>query len=76
LVDYDAKSAETLKFFKILQNKLHFSITGKCAAEIIATRADAQKPNMGLTNWAGGKACENQMYILLRIISMPRNYLA
>jgi hypothetical protein len=55
-VDYDAKSEETLKFFKILQNKLHFSITGKCAAEIIATRADAQKPNMGLTNWAGGQS--------------------
>lgn len=44
---------ETQEFFKIVQNKLHFAISGKTAAEIIAERADAAKPNMGLTSWKG-----------------------
>lgn len=48
-VDYDPKSGESLEFFKIVQNKLHFAISGKTAAELIADRADANKPNMGLT---------------------------
>jgi hypothetical protein len=52
-VDYDPKAEETIEFFKIVQNKLHFAITGRTAAELIADRADASKPNMGLTAWRG-----------------------
>jgi hypothetical protein len=49
--DYDPKSQETLLFFKMVQNKLHFAIHGHTAAEIIAERADAEKTHMGLTTW-------------------------
>lgn len=49
--DYDPKAEITLTFFKTVQNKLHWAITGKTAAEIIAERADSSKPNMGLTTW-------------------------
>jgi hypothetical protein len=53
--DYDPSASETAEFFKIIQNKLHWAITGKTAAELIAQRSDASKPNMGLTSWAGAK---------------------
>jgi hypothetical protein len=49
--DYDPKSQETLLFFKMVQNKLHFAIHGHTAAEIIVERADATKDYMGLTTW-------------------------
>jgi len=54
-VDYDPKAEETLEFFSIVQNKLHFAISGKTAAELISGRVDARKPNMGLTAWKGVK---------------------
>ena len=53
--DYDPKAKETLEFFRIVQNKLHFAVSGKTAAELIAQRAGASRPNMGLTSWKGGK---------------------
>ena len=53
--DYDPSAAETAEFFKIIQNKLHWAITGKTAAELIAQRSDVSKPNLGLTSWAGAK---------------------
>lgn len=49
--DYDPKSDITQKFYATVQNKLHFAITGKTAAEIITERANSSKPNMGLTTW-------------------------
>ena len=49
--DYSPDSDITIKFFATVQNKLHFAITGKTAAEIIKERADSRKPNMGLTTW-------------------------
>jgi hypothetical protein len=49
--DYDPKSQETLLFFKMVQNKLHFAIHGHTAAEIIIERADATRQHMGLTTW-------------------------
>jgi hypothetical protein len=52
--DYQPEDQETQVFFQTVQNKLHFAITGKTAPELIAGRADAQKPNMGLTTWKGG----------------------
>lgn len=50
-VDYNKKSEEAYKFFKIVQNKLHYAITGKTAAELIYERVDSEKLNMGLTSW-------------------------
>ncbi|MGH7485168.1 MAG: RhuM family protein, partial [bacterium] len=51
--DYQPSAPECVKFFKIIQNKLHFASTGSTAAELIAARADYTKPNMGLTSWKG-----------------------
>jgi hypothetical protein len=53
--DYDPNAEETLEFFSIVQNKLHFAVSGKTAAEIISERADTSKPNKGLTSWKGAK---------------------
>lgn len=50
-VDYDPNAEITKKFFKTVQNKLHYSVTGNTAAEIIYNRVDADKEHMGLTNW-------------------------
>lgn len=52
-VDYDPTDETSITFFKTIQNKIHWAITGKTAAEIIATRANSTEPNMGLTNWRG-----------------------
>lgn len=52
-VDYDPKSAQSIRFFKIVQNKLHFAAHGHTAAEVIYERADANKPFMGLTSFSG-----------------------
>ena len=49
--DYNPKAEEAYTFFKIVQNKLHYAISGHTAAELIYTRANANKENMGLTNW-------------------------
>lgn len=50
-VDYDKDAEITKNFFKTVQNKLHYSVTGNTAAEIIYNRVDADKEHMGLTNW-------------------------
>ena len=50
-IDYDRSSPITKEFFATVQNKFHFAITGKTAAEIIYNKADAQKPFMGLNTW-------------------------
>jgi hypothetical protein len=52
--DYDPGRKETMEFFQIIQNRLHFAATGQTAPELIAARADHSKPNMGLTSWKGG----------------------
>ncbi|MCR5495366.1 MAG: virulence RhuM family protein [Treponema sp.] len=52
-VDYNPKSEESIKFFKLVQNKLHYAAHGHTAAEIIYERADSQKPFMGLTSFEG-----------------------
>ena len=49
--DYNPKSEEAYTFFKIVQNKLHYAISGHTAAELIYNRANANKKHMGLTNW-------------------------
>ena len=50
-VDYNKDSEEAYTFFKIVQNKLHYAITGKTAAELIFERVDSEKTHMGLTSW-------------------------
>lgn len=67
-VDYDSKAKETQEFFSIVQNKLHFAIAGKTAAELIAERADAAKPNMGLTSRKGAKVRRGD-------VTIAKNYL-
>jgi hypothetical protein len=54
-VDYDGQSERAQKFFATVQNKMLHAITGQTAAELICTRADEAKPNMGLTAWKGSK---------------------
>ena len=49
-IDYRNDAQETELFFKTVQNKMHFAVSGKTAAELIAERADSKKPLMGLTN--------------------------
>ncbi len=50
-IDYEPNAAQTREFYATVQNKLHWAIHGRTAAEIISERADASKPNMGLTTW-------------------------
>jgi hypothetical protein len=49
--DYEPSLPETTQFFRIIQNKLHFAVTGQTAAELIARRLSRDLPNMGLTSW-------------------------
>ena len=51
--DYQPESADTAQFFRIIQNKLHYAVSGKTAAEIVSERANHTLPNMGLTVWKG-----------------------
>jgi hypothetical protein len=67
-VDYDPSTPETKEFFQVVQNKLHWTITGSTAAEIVADRADASKPNMGLTTWKGAKVRKAD-------VTVAKNYL-
>lgn len=67
-VDYDPKSDESIRFFKIVQNKLHYAAHGHTAAEVIYERADANKPYMGLTSFSGD-------YPLSKDIGIAKNYL-
>ncbi|MBI5592975.1 MAG: virulence RhuM family protein [Deltaproteobacteria bacterium] len=62
-VDYDPTLPISIDFFKTVQNKLHWAITGKTAAEIIHERADSEKPRMGLTNWRGTKVRKTDVFI-------------
>lgn len=68
-IDYDPTAEASITFFKTVQNKLHWAITGQTAAEIIRARVDSAKPNMGLTNWRGPKVRKDD-------IAIAKNYLA
>ena len=67
-VDYDPTTETSILFFKTVQNKLHWAVTGKTAAEIIHDRVDAGKSNMGLTSWRGEKVRKSD-------VSIAKNYL-
>lgn len=67
--DYDPKSAESIAFFKMVQNKLHFAVHGNTAAEVIYNRADSDKEFMGLTTFSGDFPTKKD-------IAIAKNYLA
>lgn len=67
-IDYNPKAEETIRFFKIVQNKFHFAAHGNTAAEVIYNRANANKPFMGLTNFKGEFPSIND-------IEIAKNYL-
>lgn len=60
--DYDKTDKATQMFFAVTQNKLLFAVTGHTAAELIVERADASKPNMGLTSWKGSVVRKQDIY--------------
>ncbi len=61
--DYDADDKSTQMFFAETQNKLHYAVTGKTAAELIVSRANADKPNMNLTSWKGAIVRKQDIFI-------------
>lgn len=65
-IDYTPDVEASKHFFKVVQNKMHWAAHGKTAAELIAARVDAAKPNMGLTSWAGSKLARTDVEIDLR----------
>jgi hypothetical protein len=66
--DYSPNEAETHRVFQIIQNKLHFAVTSRTAPELIAERANADEPNMGLTSWKGGAVRKGD-------VTIAKNYL-
>lgn len=84
--DYDSKSNAAQLFFKKVQNKMLWAVTGQTAAELIAGRSDPDKPNMGLTSWKGNKVRkqdvdtaknylkEDEINELNRIVTMYLDY--
>lgn len=67
-VDYDPKAEASQRFFQVVQNKMHWAIHGQTAAEVIHRRADASKPNMGLTSWTGDRPRKGD-------VTVAKNYL-
>ncbi len=67
-VDYDAKAEASQKFFKTMQNKMHWAAHGHTAAEIVKARADAAKPNMGMTSWSASRPRKTD-------VAIAKNYL-
>ena len=72
-IDYDPTMKISIDFFKTVQNKMHWAITGQTAAEIIHSRADSTKQNMGLTNYRGVKVREDDV-LLQKTISSRMNF--
>ena len=67
--DYEPSRADTVRFFQVVQNKLHYAATGRTAAELIAERADHTQPNMGLTTWKGAAVRKAD-------VTVAKNYLS
>ena len=70
-IDYDPTQDVSLLFFKTVQNKVHWAITGQTAAEIVHGRVDAAKPNLGLTNWRGAAIRKPDVAIAKNYLSGP-----
>jgi len=76
-IDYDRNSKITIEFFKKVQNKMHYAVTGNTAAEIIYNRADSNKEYMGLTNWSdapNGKIIKSDVVIAKNYLSEEELY--
>lgn len=71
-IDYDVNASATKRFFATVQNKLHWAIHGQTAAEVIYTRADAEKEHMGLTTWKDAPHGKIQKFD----VSVSKNYLS
>lgn len=67
-IDYDPTAEETIEFFKIVQNRLHYAAHGHTAAEVIASRANAGQPDMGLTSYSGS-------HVRKADVAIAKNYL-
>jgi hypothetical protein len=68
-LDYDASMPETIEFFKIVQNKLHYAVSGHTASEIVFDRANAGLPFMGLTSFRGRRPVKSE-------VAIAKNYLS
>ena len=76
-IDYDRNSKTTIEFFKKVQNKMHYAVTGNTAAEIIYNRANSNKEHMGLTNWSdapNGKIIKSDVVIAKNYLSEEELY--
>lgn len=69
-MDYDPQSSESLKFFKIVQNKLHFAAHGHTAAEVIYLRVDSDKPFAGLTNFKGKQPTQAEAMVAKNFLKL------
>ena len=69
-IDYDPQASESLKFFKIVQNKLHFAAHGHTAAEIIYLRVNSDKPFAGLTNFKGKQPTQVEAMIAKNFLEL------
>lgn len=70
-IDYDPTQEVSLTFFKTVQNKVHWAVTGQTAAEIVHGRVDAAKPNLGLTNWRGAVIRKPDVIIAKNYLTEP-----
>jgi len=70
-IDYDPTQDLSIRFFQTVQNKVHWAITGQTAAEIVHERADAAKPNVGLTNWRGATIRKQDVVIAKNYLNAP-----
>ena len=68
-IDYDPSAEASRQFFATVQNKMHWAVHGQTAAEVIHARADARKPQMGMTNWVGSKPSKGEAVIAKNYLS-------
>jgi hypothetical protein len=69
-IDYDSQASESLKFFKIVQNKIHFAAHGRTAAEVIYLRVDSDKPFAGLTNFKGKQPTQAEAMVAKNFLEL------
>lgn len=62
-IDYDPTSDQSIQFFKTVQNKMHYAVTGNTAAEIVVQRIDSEKKNLGLTHFRGAKPTREEVVV-------------
>lgn len=70
-IDYDPTQKISIEFFKTVQNKVHWAITGQTAAEIVHDRVNATKPNLGLTNWRGAVIRKQDVVVAKNYLTEP-----